>query len=107
MQKHQPERRFSETAPQPPVYRFPQNQQANGWQPQTGFNPSAHLQEQPPLSRKNRRGLNQVHRHKRKKIFSMWNLFAVIGIITTIVQMARYVIIPVLVYLNVIAGGGQ
>jgi hypothetical protein len=37
----------------------------------------------------------------------LWNLFAVIGIITTFVQVARYVVIPALVYLNMLAGGVQ
>ena len=33
------------------------------------------------------------------------NLFAVIGIITVIVETLRYIVIPFLVYLNVLSGG--
>lgn len=103
MQQNQQGRRFEGTAPQQPVYRFPQNQPARGWQPQQSF-PS----EQPPieqaLTKRDRRALNQRHK-KHRKIFTWWNLFAVIGIISVIVQCARYIIIPLLVYLNVLAGG--
>ena len=107
MQNRQPERRFSDTMPQQPVYRFPQNQQASGWQPQPGFSTPTPQQEQPPLSNKDRRELKRMHRHKRRKVFTLWNLFAVIGIITTIIQAARYVVIPALVYLNAFTGGVQ
>jgi len=105
MQPNQTGRRFSETAPQQPVYRFPQNQQATGWQPQQGFAAPAPLKEEAPLSRDDKRELKKKHRHKRRKIFSLWNLFAVIGIITALVQLTRYVIIPALVYLKVFTGG--
>ena len=101
MQQHQPERRFN-TPPQQPVYRFPQNQQAQGWQPQQTFLHSAPV-DPPRLSRKEQRQFKKLH--KRRRIFTWWNLFAVIGIITTIVQLARYLIIPLLVYLNVLQGG--
>lgn len=107
MQQNQPGRRFNDPATQQPVYRFPQNQSANGWQPQPGFSTPVQEQEDAPLSRKDRRKLKRLHRRKRRKIFTWWNLFAVIGIITTFVQAMRYVIIPALVYLNVLAGGGQ
>ncbi len=105
MQPNQQGRRFSETAPQQPVYRFPQNQQAHGWQPQQGFSTPAPQQEEAPLTRKDKRKLDKKHRHKRRKIFTLWNLFAVIGLITAVVQVTRYVIIPALVYLNVLTGG--
>ena len=107
MQKQHPERRFTENPSQQPVYRFPQNQQANGWQPQPGFNAPTPKDESPVLSRRDRQDLKRAHRHKRRRIFTLWNLFAVVGIITTIIQAARYIIIPALVYLNVITGGGQ
>jgi len=102
----QPERRFSQTEPQQPVYRFPQNQTMQGWQPQQGFSSDAHVDDgNAPLSRQDKRDLKRLHRRKRRKVFTLWNLFAVIGIITTLVQLARYVIIPALVYLQVLAGG--
>lgn len=103
MQQNQQGRRFENTAPQQPIYRFPQNQPAQGWQPQQTY-----YQEQtspePRLSRRDRRALNRRHK-KHRRLFTWWNLFAVIGIITVIVQCARYIIIPLLVYLNVLAGG--
>lgn len=43
--------------------------------------------------------------HKRVRIFSWWNLLAVIGLISVVVQLIRYVIVPLLVYLNVLTGG--
>lgn len=101
MQPNQPQRRFENTAPQQPVYRFPQNQPAQGWQPQQSF--SADPQE-PALTKRDKRALRRRHR-KHRRIFTWWNLFAVIGIVTVIVQAARYIIIPLLVYLNVMAGG--
>lgn len=100
-----PQRRFSDSSPQQPVYRFPQNQPTQGWQPQQSY--SAYEQTQmPPLTKKDERVLKRTHKHKRRKIFTLWNLFAVIGIITVIIQGVRYIVIPLLVYLNVIAGGG-
>ena len=42
---------------------------------------------------------------KKRRIFTLWNLFAVIGMITVIVQAIRYLIIPLLVYLNSVTGG--
>lgn len=105
MQPEPQERRFSQTAPQPPVYRFPQNQNSNGWQPQPGFSTPAPEAETTLLSKKDLKELKRLQRRKRKKIFTLWNLFAVIGIITTFVQLARYVVIPALVYLQTLAGG--
>lgn len=102
MQQNQQERRFSDLPQQQPVYRFPQNQPSQGWQPQQGFAANTPV-EQPPLSRKEKRALNRAH--KRRRIFTWWNLFAVIGIVTVIVQAARYLIIPLLVYLNLLSGG--
>ena len=103
MQQNQPERRFAETVPQQPVYRFPQNRPSQGWQPQPGF--SVAPKEEAPLTRRDKRELKRLYRKKRRKIFTLWNLFAVIGILTTLVQLTRYVIIPTLVYLNVLTGG--
>ncbi len=94
MQQNQQGRRFSD-APQQPVYRFPQNQ--------PGYQPPAPYQEEAPLTRKDRRDLK--HKHKRRRIFTWWNLFAVIGMLTVIIQAIRYLIIPLLVYLNTLTGG--
>ena len=102
MQQNQQERRFAQTAPQQPVYRFPQNQNTMGWQPQQSFSDQSQEVELPKQSK---RELKKLHPRKRRKIFNLWNLFAVIGLITTLVQLARYVIIPALVYLNVLTGG--
>ena len=102
MQQNQQERRFAQTAPQQPVYRFPQNQNTMGWQPQYSFSDQSQEVELPKQSK---RELKKLHLRKRRKIFTLWNLFAVIGLITTLVQLARYVIIPALVYLNVLTGG--
>lgn len=106
MQQNQPGRRFSDTTPQQPVYRFPQNQQTQGWQPQQVF-PASAQEEEPQLSRTDKHALKHLHQWKRRRIFTLWNLFAVIGVLTTIVQITRYLIIPALVYLNVLAGGAQ
>lgn len=103
MQQNQPGRRFENTAAQQPVYRFPQNQSAQGWTPQQSF-PAQQPEEELQLSKRERRTLSRRHR-QRRKILTWWNLFAVIGIISVIVQFARYVVIPLLVYMNVLAGG--
>lgn len=103
MQQNQQGRRFAENSQQPPVYRFPQNQPAQGWQPQQNF-PANSSMEEAPLSQRDKRELKRAHK-KRRRIFTLWNLFAVIGIITVILQVIRYVVIPFLVYLNVLSGG--
>lgn len=102
MQQNQQGRRFSDAPQQQPVYRFPRNQTVQGWQPQQSF-PASMPQEAPPLSRKDQRALKRAH--KRRRIFTLWNLFAVIGIITVIIQAARYIVIPLLVHLKVLSGG--
>ena len=105
--QQQQERRFSHTEPQQPVYRFPQNQNTVGWQPQQSFpaQTQPHTDQSLPTQRKHDQ--KKIYPHKRRKVFTLWNLFAVIGIITTLVQLARYVIVPALVYLNVLTGGIQ
>lgn len=106
-QPNQPGRRFSDAQPQQPVYRFPQNQPVQGWKPQQSFDgtvPPMQTRE-PPLSRREQRELNRVQRKHRRRIFTLWNLFAVIGIITVIIEGLRYVVIPLLVYLNTLTGG--
>ena len=110
MQQNQQEHRFSHTSAQQPVYRFPQNQNTMGWQPQQSFAAQTQPQEEVHLSKQSKRELqklHKLHKRKRRKVFTLWNLFAVIGMITTFVQVVRYVVIPALVYLNVLAGGVQ
>ena len=101
MQQNQQGRRFADSSPQP-VYRFPQNQNLQGWQSQQKY-PGYASEEEVSLSRKDRRALKR--QHKRRRIFTLWNLFAVIGIVTVIVQAIRYLVMPLLVYLNVLSGG--
>lgn len=103
MQQNPQGRRFSDTPQQQPVYRFPQNQTVQGWQPQQKF-PADVQQEDVPLSRKDKRALKRAHK-RRHRVFTLWNLFAVIGMITVIIQAARYIVIPLLVHLNVLSGG--
>lgn len=104
MQQRQPQRRFSDAPSQQPVYRFPQNQAAQGYQPQQHY--YAQENDTPVLSAKEQRALSRAHRkHKKRRSPLLWNLFAIIGIVTVITQAVRYLIIPLLVYLNVISGG--
>lgn len=104
MQQNQPQRHFSDANPQQPVYRFPQNQPTQGYQPQQTFTASQDIL--PELTQKDRRALKKAHRKHRKRLPSLlWNLLAVIGLVTVLVQAARYLIIPLLVYLNVLSGG--
>ena len=107
MQQNQQEHRLSHTSAQQPVYRFPQNQNTMGWQPQQSFAAQTQTQEEVHLSKQSKRELKKQHKRKSGKMSTLWNLFAVIGIITTFVQVARYVVIPALVYLNMLAGGVQ
>lgn len=104
MQQKQPERRFSDAPSQQPVYRFPQNQGAQGYQPQQSYH--AYQDAPAELSAKDQRAVKKAHLHSRKRKSSLlWNIFAIIGILTVIVQAARYLVIPLLVYLNVLSGG--
>ena len=104
MQQKQPERRFSDAPSQQPVYRFPQNQRAQGYQPQQTYH--AFQDAMPELSAKDQRDLKKAHRRSRKQRFSLlWDIFAVIGVLTVIIQGARYLVIPLLVYLKVLSGG--
>ena len=104
MQQNQPERRFPDQSQQQPVYRFPQNQTAHGWQPQQTFPAAAY--EDVELSHKDRRELTKKHIRPRKRRLSLlWNLLAVIGLMTVCIQAARYIVIPLLVYLNTLSGG--
>lgn len=99
------QRRFSDPAPEQPVYRFPRNQQLYGGQTQQQVPADSASR----ISEKTNSGtFKKSPTHcKRRKIFTLWNLFAVIGILTTIIQLARYVVIPLLVYLQSITGGLQ
>lgn len=102
MQNDRRERYFQDSSPQQPVYLFPQNRpdyhQPKGY---AGTSVEQTVQQAAMDDVKGRR----TRRRKRKRIFTLWNLFAVIGVLTVIIQIIRYVIIPLLVYLNVLAGG--
>lgn len=102
MQQNQQGRRFADSQPQQPVYRFPQNQPAYH---QADQRASSDYDEQMHMSRRDRRALKRAHKHKRRRIFTFWNLFAVIGVVTVIIQAIRYLIIPLLIYLNTLTGG--
>lgn len=54
---------------------------------------------------RNNRKYRRDRKAKKRHILSWWNLFAVIGIFTVIIQAMRYLIIPLLVYLNSLMGG--
>lgn len=97
MQQRQPERLFPDN-PQPVTYRFAHNRPVDQTPVQD---------ESPENSAQERRHSKEyeVRKHKRRRIFTWWNLFAVIGIITVIIQTIRYVIVPLLVSLNSLTGG--
>ena len=82
MQQNQQEHCFSHTSAQQPVYRFPQNQNTMGWQPQQSFAAQTQPQEEVHLSKQSKRELKKLHKRKRRKVFTLWNLFALIGMIT-------------------------
>ncbi len=98
-------RRFADTAPMQPVHRFPQNN-AQGWQPQGnyGYQPAFQQPTPAPLSKREQRKIKRERKHRRRSPL-IWNVLALIGLGTVLVQLARYVIIPLLVYLNVLTGG--
>lgn len=100
MQPQDPQRQPYYPPREQPVYRFPQNRPNQGWQPQQSFQHAALASENLPEERRER------HKpRKRRRIFTWWNLFALIGIGTVLVQAARYLVIPLLVYLKVLTGG--
>lgn len=82
-----------------PIYRFPQNRPNQAWQPQQGFAQDAPAD--PPEDKRERR-----RPRRRRRVFTWWNLFAVIGIITVLVEAARYIVIPLLVWVNALLTGG-
>lgn len=106
MQSNQQERRFTDT-PQQPVYRFPQNQPSQSWQPQQRFAPSTfqNVPSQQENTPEQNTDAGWRKPRKRRRIFTLWNAFAVIGLVTVVVQALRYIIIPFLVYLHSITGG--
>lgn len=80
MQQKQPERYYPEYQ-QPTSYRFASNRPAS----QQPMPPDV-----PHAPAKHRRKDGKPRR--RRRIFTLWNLFAVIGIITVIIEAIRYVI---------------
>ena len=68
------------------------------------------MSDNPDVQKHAKRGWRDLFRRDRRqyrrfRVFTWWNLFALIGVITVIVQLIRYVIVPLLVYLNVLTGG--
>lgn len=98
MQQKQPDRLYPGYQ-QPTTYRFasnrPENFQAN--QAEAGDHSAQKKHSKEKHKTKERKG--------RIRIFTWWNLFAVIGIITVIIQTIRYVVVPLLVMLNSLMGG--
>ncbi len=92
-----------------PVYRFPQNRPSQGWQPQQNYPPQSYPQPAPvqpvqPEAPREERGKSRRPR-KRRRVFTWWNLFALIGIGTVLVEVMRYLVIPLLMQLNNLTGG--
>lgn len=104
MQQHPQDRRFAEDQQQP-IYRFPQNQQRmQGWQPQQTF--SVYGRSEEPLPVQNNPHVRNKPKHQRKRhIFTLWNLFAVIGILSVIFLGVKHIMIPILVKLYALTGG--
>lgn len=105
MQQRDPQQGYRFPGNPPTQYRFPQNQQK-----MQGYEQQPPMRQQPWLHdnglcadcpyRQNQR----KHRHRRK--FSILRTaFMLIGVGTVFVLAAKYVVIPLLVYLNVLAGG--
>lgn len=94
--------RFAPTPQSAPVHRFQhgsvpvQPYEQQGWQqpPQQGgmCADCPHFKE-------------ASKRRRKKKSSLLTKALAFVGLITILVQLARYVVIPLLVYLNVLSGG--
>lgn len=84
---------------QPPVHRFPHGgQPGRPYEQQPRIAPSHDCADCPYYK--------DAARKKRKRRFSLIRgMFTAIGVATVIILLIRYVIIPALVYLNVLAGG--
>ena len=106
MQQNPQGPRFSQDQPQT-FHRFPQNRQpVQGWQTQQTYPAYQYApMEEPQLPPKEKKAVEKKHKKRRRRIFTLWNLFAVIGIITVFIQAARYVVIPLLIYLQTLTGG--
>lgn len=90
-----------------PVYRFPQNRPNQGWQPQQNYPQQSYPQQPAPVHAEAPREKHaKSHRpRRRRRVFTLWNLFAIIGIGTVFVEAMRYLVIPFLVYLHKLTGG--
>ena len=86
--------------PQPVTYRFPHNRPAEQ-SPEQDSAPDQSAQE----TSKSESTKERHERKSRRRIFTWWNLFAVIGIITVVIQTIRYIVVPFLVMLNSLTGG--
>ena len=93
--------RFANTPQPAPVRRFPQN---NG-----PIQPYEHqgqtMPQQPPLCADCPHFKEAQRRRRKTRTSLVTKLLAFIGLVTVLVQAARYVVIPLLVQLNVMAGG--
>lgn len=88
-----------------PVYRFPQNRPNQGWQPQQNYPTPGYSQQPVPIPDEAPRKERTRRPRKRRRVFTLWNLFALIGIGTVIVEAMRYLVIPFLIYLHQLTGG--
>ncbi len=102
MQQRDPQQGFRFPQNQQPVYRFPQNQQ-----PMHGYEPQPGIANRDMPERCEDCPYRQESRKKaRRRRFSLVRLaFTFIGVVTVLVMLIRYAVIPFLVYLNVLAGG--
>lgn len=98
-QRTPPQDPYNRTGQQPPVHRFSHGgQPMRPYEKQPRITPSHDCSDCPYYK--------DAVRKKRRRRFSLTrNLLAVIGAASLMVLLIRYVIIPLLVYLNVLAGG--
>ncbi len=106
MQQRNPQQGYRFPQNQQPLHRFPQNQPAmQGYEQQPGLAPkpwqgqAADMCEDCPYRK-------QASKHRRHRRFSLLrSVFTGIGVVTVGYLVIKYVIIPLLVYVNVLAGG--
>lgn len=92
---------------QPYVHKFPQNNASGPAHPAQVNNPSAAPEDKPQKGR--RRKAKKEKQGKQRgtsvKLSVTWFILGLIGLGTVLVQLARYVIIPLLVQLYDATGG--
>ncbi|MBQ8555178.1 MAG: hypothetical protein IJ438_04800 [Clostridia bacterium] len=94
----QPGRYFNQQS----VHRFPQNNA-----PLQGYEQQRWTQPLPPVKPcADCPYQKEQNKHRKRCRFSIvWTIFALIGMATCFIQLARYVVIPLLVQLNILSGG--